>query len=129
MAAIQRPISDMELRSRVRGVLTRLWIDLQTLDLGCYRGAVRLRGELRHSGKLACQPVEAGAIELLETELRRLRGVRQVLLHVANWRRNDSGQWELANKTRLRLRGPEAEDRGVWNVSGNTDEAEDAPAA
>ncbi len=85
--------TDSSIRQRVRAVLARAWILTSAVDVGCCRGVVRLRGELRHHGTHAAQELDGNRIELLEQELRRIRGVRRVHMDLENWRRDERGEW------------------------------------
>lgn len=86
---MDRPVPDSALRAAARAILVRHWLDPYHLELGVHRGVVRLRGTLRHTGRLEKTAPDRALVEVLEGELRRLRGVRHVHLHLDN-------VWELA---------------------------------
>lgn len=84
--------SDTNIRSYIRSVLTHRRMELSSLDIGSFRGTVRLRGELRRIG--GSTDITAEVLETLEHEILRLRGVRRVHLHFANWKkREETGEW------------------------------------
>ena len=72
------PKSDIEIKAKVRAVLSKHWVDLHRIGFDCCRGTVRFRGELSwipgHEGATD----EASLLEVLEAEIRRIRGVSKV---------------------------------------------------
>ena len=78
------------LRAEARSVLTRNRIELTGLQVGVYGQIVRLQGLLRRCAGLP--PLSLEGVESLESELRRIRGVRRVEMQLLNWRRVD-GTW------------------------------------
>lgn len=85
--------NDHEINRGVRGVLSRHWVDLSSTNFASRQGVVRLMGELRRVGPQSDQALENTNLIALDTELRRLRGVRRVHFDLANWRRNEDGEW------------------------------------
>ena len=84
--------SDTNIRAYIRSVLTQRRMELSCLDIGSFRGTVRLRGELRRIGGSA--DITAEVLENMEHEILRLRGVRRVHLHFSNWKKlDDTGEW------------------------------------
>jgi len=108
--------SDTNIRAYVRSVLTHRRIELSCLDIGSYRGTVRLRGEMRRIGGSA--DITAELLETLENEIRQQRGVRRVHLHFSNWKKREAtGEWvtvaQAGNRTILTDEGAEEESRAV----------------
>ena len=91
--------SDTTIRAYIRSVLTHRRMELSCLDIGSYRGTVRLRGELRRIG--GSTDITAELLETLEHEILRARGVRRVHLHFSNWKKiEETGEWvPLAQST------------------------------
>jgi len=87
-------VNDHEINRGVRGVLTRHWVDLSSTNFASRKGIVRLMGELRRIGPDASTALESTNIVAIDAELRRIRGVQRVHLDLANWRRNEDGDWE-----------------------------------
>ena len=76
------------LRAEARAVFARYRIDLALLRVGAYGDVLRLQGTLKRSAGLPQLTHEA--LENLELELRRIRGVRRVEMHLSNWTRHES---------------------------------------
>jgi len=93
-------ITDAQIRCGARNVLARHWIDVHLVDIGAFRGVVRLRGELRHQGRSRSEPVGAEELQGIELELKRLRGVHRVHLCLENWHHTESGEWRETRRTR-----------------------------
>ena len=82
------------LRTEIRGVLTRHRIDLSCLQIGVYGNTVRLLGILKRSHG---QPdLSFEALENLEKDARRIRGIRRLEFLFSNWRREADGWVEFA---------------------------------
>ena len=81
------------LRAETRSVLARNRIDLASLRVGVHENVIRLQGSLRRTAGLP--PLTFEAVEGLETELRRIRGVRRIDMHLTNWERR-GGTWTPA---------------------------------
>jgi hypothetical protein len=85
--------SDFRTTSLVRSTLARHWIDLKKVTVGCFRGTVRLTGELTHLAGESEGHHHNLQPSLLETEVRAVQGVERVYFDISNWDRNDSGEW------------------------------------
>ena len=90
--------SDFIVNSQIRSVLARHWIDLQKIKFGCFKGTVRLSGELLPLGSRSAKDFETSMMEKLEMDLRRIRGVIRVYYDLINWCKTD-GQWECVEKS------------------------------
>ena len=84
--------------SNVRKLLTRRWIDVQHLRIRIAKDTVRLAGRLSRLGGDSWSDKEPPRLDVLESELKRLEGIKRVCLEFDNWIRNESGQWEPAGK-------------------------------
>ena len=71
-------VSDLQLSSKVKAVLTRHWIDLRELRFAVYGGTVRLAGEARRLSASEKAAIDATAFDEIVQELRRLRDVKKV---------------------------------------------------
>lgn len=85
--------SDHEINRKVRAVLSRHWIDPSSTSFASRKGVVRLMGELRRVGSAFGASLEATTLTVLDTELRKLPGVRLVHFDLVNWRRDEEGVW------------------------------------
>ncbi len=86
-------LSDTQIRSRLRSIIAKHWIDLQKTSFTCTKGIVRMTGELHHTGGSAAVPVDRSKIESMEADLHRTKGVQRVHFDFRNWRRLESGEW------------------------------------
>jgi len=85
--------SEQDINRGVRSVLTRHWVDLTKTSFLSRRGILRMTGELQRLGAAASTKVQPTALETLDQELKRVRGVRHVYYDFANWRRSEDGEW------------------------------------
>jgi transposase len=86
-------LNDPEINQGVRQVLTRNWFDLSKTNFASRRGIVRMMGELKKLGRDKDAKLEPAHLEQLDCELRRLKGVERVHFDLANWQRNEEGEW------------------------------------
>ena len=86
-------VSDFRINSKVRAVLAKHWIDLQSIRFGSFRGVVRLMGELRRLGGGSSSARDEFQLDVLEGEIKRIRGVKRVYFDLVNWERSATGQW------------------------------------
>jgi hypothetical protein len=107
------PPNDHEINRRIRAVLSRHWVDLASTNFASRKGIVRVTGDLKRVGPQAGRSLESTTLTVLDSEMRRLKGVQRVHFDVANWRRTEDGEW-------VRIDHQEHEAQG---------EAEDAPPA
>jgi len=97
-------LSDTQIRSDLRTLLTESGIDPNKTSLVCASGTVRLRGLLE---SLFEAPVNPAQVDGLEQSIRRSRGVNRVHLNVDNFERLPTGEWralgeEIKRKRTLR---------------------------
>jgi hypothetical protein len=98
-------VNDPEINQGVRQVLTRNWIDLSKTNFASRRGIVRMMGELKKIGREQESQLEPAHLDQLDGELKRLKGVQRVHFDLANWKRNEEGQWERVTETRHVVEG------------------------
>lgn len=72
-------VADLQIKTKVRAVLSRHWIDLTRIGFDCCRGSVRFRGEIVLSEGHRCSS-PGPLIDALEAEIKRIRGVKSVYL-------------------------------------------------
>ena len=72
-------VPDLQIKTSVRSVLTRHWIDLTRIAFDCCRGSVRFRGEISLAEGRRCSSPGA-LLETLESEIKQIPGVKSVYL-------------------------------------------------
>lgn len=76
---IDMAVPDLQIKTRVRSVLAKHWIDLTRIGFDCCRGSVRFRGEISLAQGRRCTSPSA-LLETLESEVRCIPGVKSVYL-------------------------------------------------
>jgi hypothetical protein len=110
--SLERRVSsqDYRINAEVRRLLVSRWVDVSSLQIGTTNGVVYLMGSFEPMVEDALERVGhvherdpsqrlLRLLMLVEKELRRLRGVRDVVFHLCNARRKE-GIW--------RVQGPQA---------------------
>ena len=92
-------VSDFRINSLVRSILAKRWLDLRPLKFGSFRGTVRVSGELYPRESRDPHSLKSSTIEILEREIRQIRGVNRVYFDLKNWRRLSSGAWDCTEGT------------------------------
>ena len=78
------------LRAEARSVLAKHRVELSLIRVAVFGSVIRVQGVLRRA---AGHPeMTHAAVQNLEQELRRVRGVQRIELHLSNWRREGS-EW------------------------------------
>lgn len=72
------PVADFRINSLVKSILVKHWVDLQKIQYDTHRGNVYLRGELSQLKRRNTGEFELSLFEVIESEMRRIRGVRKV---------------------------------------------------
>ena len=72
-------VADLQIKTRVRSILTRHWIDLTRVGIDCCRGSVRFRGEISLAEGHRCSSPVA-LLDTLESEIKQIPGVKSVYL-------------------------------------------------
>ena len=94
--------SDVSIRAVLRGILVRNRVDLNMINIGAFRGVIRLQGKIRRTR--GGSDFTAEALENLERDVRFIRGVRRVYMDFNNWHRDQrSGCWERQEQTESHL--------------------------
>ena len=76
-------VSDSRIKSLVKAVFARHWIDLQKIEYRSIRGTVHVRGELcRLSGRASVR--DRSLFEVIESEIKRIPGVKGIHFDVIN---------------------------------------------
>ncbi|MBI3038976.1 hypothetical protein HYY75_08005, partial [bacterium] len=86
--------TDLEISAGVRRELSGSRVDLSKLKFQVNSGDIQLTGNMAFVGiekSLAETPME---IQLLETHLKAIRGVKGVKFQLENWAKSESGKWE-----------------------------------
>ena len=89
--------------SKVRNQLSKRWIDTQRLRIHVARDTVRISGELVRLGMSSAGSGDSIRIDILETEIKRIAGIKRVYFELSNWVRDDSGKWIAVDKESDRL--------------------------
>ncbi|GAB4283133.1 MAG: hypothetical protein Kow0029_29120 [Candidatus Rifleibacteriota bacterium] len=89
-----REATDLGVSAGVRRELSGRRIDLTKLKFPVKNGVVTIQGEICFVGLE--KTIEETAIELkfIESSLKSINGVKEVIFELTNWRKNDSGIWE-----------------------------------
>ena len=87
------PVSDFQINARVRAVLAKRWMDTHRLKFGSFKGTVRFSGQLHALGNRSASHLDAAKLEMIESELKRIRGVSRVFFDFTNWRKSETGEW------------------------------------
>jgi hypothetical protein len=80
-------VSDIRINSLVKSVLTKHWVDVHKIKLDYFGGTIRLSGEICPIGTGARRRLDPYTVELIESEIRRVPGVKRVYLNFTNWHR------------------------------------------
>lgn len=113
--------SDQDINRGVRSVLTRHWVDLTKTSFLSRRGILRMTGELQRLGAASSTTAQPTALETLDQELKRVRGVRHVYYDFANWRRSEDGEWRQIVSQSEQRRRAEGE-AGTGESDGDADD-------
>lgn len=91
-------MSDFQINSGVRSLLAKHWIDLKRVQVGAFRGTVRLTGELARLGGESASDHEPRLVDNLDLEIRALRGVERVYFDITNWHQIGAGEWVCTDR-------------------------------
>jgi len=116
------PPNDHEINRRIRAVLSRHWVDLASTNFASRKGIVRVTGDLKRVGPQAGRSLESTTLTVLDSEMRRLKGVQRVHFDLANWRRTEDGEWVRIDKQEHETEGESDE------AAPSQDEGEPPPA-
>ena len=83
--------ADLNANREVRKIFVRHWIDLGRISVRSANGRVTVRGTLTRV-QTAPDPLTSVLVEGMYNELKRIHGVRFVLMELNNWE-NKTGRW------------------------------------
>jgi len=87
-------VTDLQINTGVRRELSGRRVDLSKLKVTVSGGVVTLAGEWAFVGLTKTQEESSVEMKFLESCLRNLRGVKDLVFQFDNWVKNDTGKWE-----------------------------------
>ncbi len=72
------------IKTRIRSILTRHWLNPNQVTIICTSGAVRLSGTLRKLPGAPREEVNEQLVAVIEAEIRQLKGVKRVHMGFAD---------------------------------------------
>ena len=101
-------MSDFVINAKARAVLTRHWIETETLSVSAVNGTLFVRGRIRFRPARERQQGElkADMLIVIDRELRTIPHVRRVQFQLENWQRDDAGGWIRTDVRAARKAGP-----------------------
>lgn len=91
-----REATDLGIGAAVRRELAGRRIDLSKIKFPVKAGVVTLQGELAFVGSDKTADETAIELKFIESSLRQISGVKEVVFELAGWTQTDSGVWESA---------------------------------
>ena len=92
-----REATDLAIGAGIRRELSGRRIDLSKLKFPVKAGVVSLQGELCFVGLEKTTDETAVELKFIESSLKNLPGVKEIVFELTNWSKNDSGIWESAS--------------------------------
>jgi len=89
-----REVTDLEISAGIRRELSGRRVDLVKLKFVVSGGVVTFTGDLAFIGLTKTTDEIAVEIKFIESTLRMLRGVKELIFTLDNWARSDSGKWD-----------------------------------
>ena len=93
------PTSDIQLQSVIRQVLTGCWVDTAAIQIRVTNGKVYLAGTIQPVTRNQ-RDLQPQQLQLLDANLRKLRGVRDIKYNFSNWEAGLRGNWQPKGKKR-----------------------------
>lgn len=117
-------VKDFQINSRVRGILARHWIDTNLITAMTIRGVVFLQGRMKKITMIPGQEeVGEETLASMELEMRHIKGVRQIVYRLDDWRK-DGGKFlrtEAKKKEEEKKRAERvAEEEKEWKRSDDS---------
>ncbi len=92
-----REATDLAISAGIRRELSGRRIDLTKLKFPVKAGVVSLQGELCFVGLEKTTDETAVELKFIESSLKKLPGVKEIVFELTNWSKNDSGLWETSS--------------------------------
>ena len=110
-----REATDLAISAGIRRELSGRRIDLSKIKFPVKAGVVSLQGELCFVGLEKSTDETAVELKFIESSLKKLPGVKELIFEFTNWNKNDSGIWEPSGNQPT---SPGAAARGVIDGEG-----------
>ncbi|MBA3051840.1 MAG: hypothetical protein ABII20_05340 [Candidatus Omnitrophota bacterium] len=84
-----------EINNKVKGTLTRNWVDVPNLSIGTVRDVVVIKGDLKFKGGKVSADSETAVIDVLkkiERELRQGADIKMIKWELTQWEKR-GGKW------------------------------------
>ncbi len=89
-----REANDLKISSAIRRELSSRRVDLSKLKFPVKAGEVSLQGELSFVGLEKTNDEIAIELKFIESSIKNIEGVSNIIFELTNWKKNDSGIWE-----------------------------------
>lgn len=89
-----REANDLKISSAIRRELSSRRVDLSKLKFPVKAGEVSLQGELSFVGLEKTNDEIAIELKFIESSIKNIEGVSNIVFEITNWKKNDSGIWE-----------------------------------
>jgi hypothetical protein len=119
---VAKALSSLQIIARVRGVFARHWMDLGLITIVFSNGTVRLQGRAQKLQQ-AGEPVDEGLLNIIDQEIKRVKGVKRVHFNFENWVKTSSG-WEKVKERRAVMAAGGG--GGAYTLDGTQEEEEGA---
>ena len=90
-----REANDLKISSAIRRELSSRRVDLSKLKFPVKAGEVSLQGELSFVGLEKTNDEIAIELKFIESSIKNVEGVSNIVFELTNWKKNDSGIWGM----------------------------------